>query len=394
MSKKEKERLHIREDLVSRQAEVYCFMDEMNSFYQSEQDRKVGNGRFYPKNTSLTLPAGELEGRLVMNHNPSIYSNSTNLPADFWRYFEVMTSFWLYNAFQPPFPSEQLTDYSSMVGEAKLPETEVVPLPSRGQNNKWTYEYGTRLRYAAIAISTVMERANLGFKKGLPIRDAWEDFLDNEKKTMPDTLKGGFQISYENAEDNLWHWLTLQKTLLTTALTGLGVGLGIALPILIFATANVITGLLATCSIILSTLSVVAVIPLGGWKLGLMESINLTLVVGLSVDYVVHLAEGYSRSSHSKRLGRLHDSLAQVGVSVLSGACTTIGGSAFLLLAEIILFMQFGVFMFATILFSIVFALGFFSTTLGIFGPEDDRGSIKPFKHWLWKVVTCKICKK
>ena len=34
MSKKERERLHIREDLVSRQAEVHCFVDEMNSFYQ------------------------------------------------------------------------------------------------------------------------------------------------------------------------------------------------------------------------------------------------------------------------------------------------------------------------------------------------------------------------
>ena len=128
------------------------------------------------------------------------------------------------------------------------------------------------------------------------------------------------------------------------------------------------------------------------WQL--MESLNLTLVVGLSVDYVVHLAEGYSRSTHTNRLGRLHDSLAQLGISVLSGACTTIGGSAFLLLAEIILFLQFGVFMFATILFSVFFALGFFSTLLGIVGPEGEYGSIQPFKDWLWKVVTCKICKK
>ena len=125
-----------------------------------------------------------------------------------------------------------------------------------------------------------------------------------------------------------------------------------------------------------------------------MESINLTLVVGLSVDYVVHLAEGYSRSTHTTRLGRLHDSLAEVGISVLSGACTTLGGSAFLLLAQIILFMQFGVFMFATILFSFVFAIGFFTTVLGIVGPENNRGSIEPIKRWLWKVVTCKICKK
>ena len=44
----------------------------------------------------------------------------------------------------------------------------------------WTYEYGTKLKYAAIAVSTDLERSNLGFKKGLPIRDAWEEFMTNE----------------------------------------------------------------------------------------------------------------------------------------------------------------------------------------------------------------------
>jgi uncharacterized membrane protein len=53
-----------------------------------------------------------------------------------------------------------------------------------------------------------------------------------------------------------------------SAMTGIGAGLAVALPILIFATSNVFTGLLATCSIVLSTLCVVAVIPLAGWKFG------------------------------------------------------------------------------------------------------------------------------
>jgi len=46
-----------------------------------------------------------------------------------------MTSFWFYNAFQPPFPSQQLIDYSSLVGEAKTPYVQIVPLPTRGQSN-------------------------------------------------------------------------------------------------------------------------------------------------------------------------------------------------------------------------------------------------------------------
>ena len=34
MSKEERERLHVREDLVSGESDVDCFMDEMNTFYK------------------------------------------------------------------------------------------------------------------------------------------------------------------------------------------------------------------------------------------------------------------------------------------------------------------------------------------------------------------------
>ena len=109
------------------------------------------------------------------------------------------------------------------------------------------------------------------------------------------------------------------------------------------------------------------------------------LVVGLAVDYVVHLAEGYSRSPHTDRLGRLQDTLEEVGISVLSGAVTTLGSSLFLLLAKILFFTQFGLFMFCTIGFSILYALGLFTTVLGIIGPENNTGSL---------LNICKPCKK
>ena len=44
-----------------------------------------------------------------------------------------------------------------------------------------------------------------------------------------------------------------------------------------------------------------------------MESLNLVLTVGLAVDYCVHLAESYSRSTHHDRLGRVRDALTEVG---------------------------------------------------------------------------------
>ena len=106
------------------------------------------------------------------------------------------------------------------------------------------------------------------------------------------------------------------------------------------------------------------------------------LVVGLAVDYVVHLAEGYSRSVCTDRLGRTRSALAEVGVSVLSGAATTLGSSVFLLAAFILFFTQFGIFMFSTIGFSILYALGFFITVMGLIGPQGETGSLKPLWRW------------
>ena len=121
----------------------------------------------------------------------------------------------------------------------------------------------------------------------------------------------------------------------------------------------------------------------------MLESLNLVLIVGLAVDYVVHLAEGYSRSKHRDRLGRLRDTLEEVGISVLSGSVTTLGASVFLLGAQIIFFVQFGLFMFCTIGFSILYSLGLFITILGLIGPQNDFGSLKPL---FAKCFSC--CKK
>jgi predicted RND superfamily exporter protein len=108
----------------------------------------------------------------------------------------------------------------------------------------------------------------------------------------------------------------------------------------------------------------------------LLESLNLVMVVGLSVDYVVHLAEGYCRSKYTDRLNRVQHTLEEVGISVISGAFTTLGAGMFMLFAKILFFTQFGLFIFTTIGLSILFALMFFIPLLGITGPERDVGNL------------------
>lgn len=136
-------------------------------------------------------------------------------------------------------------------------------------------------------------------------------------------------------------------------------------------------------SIACTTLGVIGIIPMVGWKLGVLESLNLTLVVGLAVDYVVHLAEGYVTCPFPSRQEKVKHTLGHVGISVISGACTTLGAAGFMFAAKILFFFQFGIFIFCTIGLSLVFSLFFFVTLLGIFGPQGTTGSIKPLYRYI-----------
>jgi hypothetical protein len=100
------------------------------------------------------------------------------------------------------------------------------------------------------------------------------------------------------------------------------------------------------------------------------------MVVGLTVDYVVHLAEGYTLSLHKDRFSRVRDMLDEMAVSVFFGAITTLGASCFMFIAQLSFFLQFGIFMFSTIGFSLFFSMGMFVTLMGMFGPQGDTGNL------------------
>jgi predicted RND superfamily exporter protein len=120
-----------------------------------------------------------------------------------------------------------------------------------------------------------------------------------------------------------------------------------------------------------------------------LESINVCFVAGLAVDYIVHVVEAFSMSECKTKQDRTKDALARIGVSVLSGAVTTLGASFFMFFSGILFLMQFGTFIFCTVGFSLMFALLFFPAVLDTFGPSGDIGSFR----WLFgKMKKCCGC--
>lgn len=101
------------------------------------------------------------------------------------------------------------------------------------------------------------------------------------------------------------------------------------------------------------------------------------MVVGLAVDYVVHLAEAYNVSPYVRRQDRTRNMLEKMGLSVLSGAFTTFGAALFMLGAQIQFIYQFGIFVMITVCASMLFSMFAFTSLMLVLGPEGNTGSIK-----------------
>ena len=106
------------------------------------------------------------------------------------------------------------------------------------------------------------------------------------------------------------------------------------------------------------------------WELGVMESIACTCLIGLSVDYVVHLAAEYSHSPHPLRKDKMASAYQYIGISILFGFLTTFGGSMPMMLSVLPLGYKFGVIMSSTISIAFLTAMLLFGALSHICGRE------------------------
>jgi hypothetical protein len=137
-----------------------------------------------------------------------------------------------------------------------------------------------------------------------------------------------------------------------SAVSGILIALGFGALVLMIMTGNLMVTVISVISIIGIVISVVGMMTLYGWTLGVIESVCLTLVSGFSVDYVVHYGLSYIECQEDGafnlgkgRQNRVRFAFFEMGVSVLGGSVTTIGASAFLFFCTIGLFQKFGIFM-------------------------------------------------
>ena len=117
----------------------------------------------------------------------------------------------------------------------------------------------------------------------------------------------------------------------------------------------------------------------------MIEAVCTMVLVGLSLDYVLHVAGAYVRTSGADgRRERAKGAVRAVGLSVVSGASTTVGAAAFLLGCTLTFFTKFGLFVAWTLTSSLVQAVVVFPAMApcGFGGRGESRGQEDEQEGW------------
>jgi len=104
----------------------------------------------------------------------------------------------------------------------------------------------------------------------------------------------------KSGQNSGWVFLNKQKMLVTDAIWGAGSSAVFSFIVLCISTGNPLVSFFAISNILCITGCILGLTIVLGWELGVIESVSCTIMVGLSVDYIVHLATWSRRSRRAR----------------------------------------------------------------------------------------------
>jgi len=200
------------------------------------------------------------------------------------------------------------------------------------------------------------------------LTDEWnliENWKQNKNSQLPEGLNAGYFTSFD-----FWFYDTNEQ-MLQTAYAGAGIALSCAAIVILLSSRSLILTLFCTMTIGYVLTSVTAILVGLGWTLGFLESICFAILIGVSVDFVIHLAHAYTHlPGEADRGHRIKYALIKMGPSILATALTTILSATVMLFTVITFFQKFALILFFTIIQSTVGSFVVFGTMMDCIGPN------------------------
>ena len=231
-------------------------------------------------------------------------------------------------------------------------------------------EFSVKLQYMVVsALSIGSTKDSREYK--MPIYESWEKDIADFSATAPQGLGNVYQIA-----SFYWSWMESEKAFFTNAMNGMIISVAFACAVIFMATRNWIVTFYAIHCVGFICAAELALMHLRGYEMGVAESVGTIMVIGFSVDYVVHLAAHYVHSAAITRYPRTTESIGEMGISIFSGAMTTIGSAVFLFGGQFAFFQKFAFMISTTVIIALIYSLVYFIALNHGFGPEGDSGNV------------------
>jgi len=272
---------------------------------------------------------------------------------------------------------------------------------SRETDDPWSGEHYLNFFEFTVELSIGM---TTDYEQAFDYYDNWEAWLNNWKNNVEgvqsqfsgygcgvsDTciisdyvaIPPGWSSSIMFTDTGIWTFYVMQSVILAECFSGIFLALLFAFCVMVFATGNWIISVYASIVILGLVIDVMGFTVMQGYKLSVVEAVIYIMVVGMSVDYVVHLAEAYLHSGELLRVHAARRMLGIVGISVISGAVSTCGGIMFLILSYNEFFYKFGLNIFFLMVMASLYSLVGFTAAMSSFGPEGPQGNTKICWYW------------
>jgi 5-methyltetrahydrofolate--homocysteine methyltransferase len=193
-----------------------------------------------------------------------------------------------------------------------------------------------------------------------------EDWVKKTAATAPEGVNKFFFSSME-----FW-WFDTNSQMLTTAYGAASIALAAAAIVIFLSSRSFVLTLFATLTIFYVLCSVTSTLVALDWTLGFLESICFAILIGVSVDFVIHFCHAYAHiPGEVDRHKRTQIALIRMGPSILAAGVTTIAAAIIMLFTIISFFQKFALILFMTIIQATIGSFIVFLTLTDCFGPSN-----------------------
>ncbi|KAI8788525.1 protein dispatched 1 [Biomphalaria glabrata] len=196
-------------------------------------------------------------------------------------------------------------------------------------------------------------------------------WVNNELLYAPPGMRRGWFVSD-------LHFYDLQSSLAMGTPLTLGLSLSIVAVVSFFTTLNVLISIYAFMAVAASISVTLASLVLMDWELNLLESVIITIAVGLAIDITLHYGVAYRLAPDIGKEMRVITSVGRMGSPVAMATFTTMLAGALIMPSTVLAYQKFGTFLLLLVSLAWLYATFFFQSLLRIMGPNGGCGQF----HW------------